>query len=239
MCLSHQGCSSCQWQWGGLKAFSHGCNKTLVTYNIRHFHGISTTGIICQFQRGQLQLREVQPVDLPIDLQSPCNAAVLQRAVREWHCSGLELGKVEWPQTFSHLYLNPVPWLFPQCSLTSRSCTESLIICSCKMWENQGRGVLILCIRATEHSHLEPPACAFQISDQHQAVLFSSHLHLPPCWGCSYKPNPKASLPLVQCQSRPGCAEEHASLLMSYGFSHFAPSFLYCCPPTSARSCAV
>lgn len=57
------------------KNFSYLQRKTL--------HGISTTGIIWQLQCGQLQLTEVQPMDLPADLQSPCSAAVLQRAVRE------------------------------------------------------------------------------------------------------------------------------------------------------------
>lgn len=48
-------------------------------------------------------------------------------------------------QTLAHLYLHPVPWLFPQHSLTSAYCTASLsarscepLICLYTLWQSYG-----------------------------------------------------------------------------------------------------
>lgn len=67
-------------------------------------------------------------MDLPVDLESPCSAIVPQRAVREWHCDAIVVGAGPSgaAQTFPHLYLNPVPWVFLQCLLSSLCCTASL-----------------------------------------------------------------------------------------------------------------
>lgn len=78
----------------------------------------------------------------------------------------VELGKVGQLRLPPIFYLHPVPRLFPQHSLTSAHCTGSLSARSCEP---------LICLytrdRATECSHLEPPACAFQLSDHPRAAI--------------------------------------------------------------------
>lgn len=235
MCLSCQGapsgCLSYQWQGGGLKALSHGSHKTLITYKVGHFRSISTAQEIWQLWCGQLQLRESQPMDWPIDAESPCSAAVTQRTVRKWHCRGLELGKV------GQLRLLPIftSTLCHGCFLSTHSFQHIILrvylLIPASLWS-----AFVFCGRATECSHLEPPACSFQLSGHPRAVLLSSHQHLPACRGWSHSPNSKIPLCLVLWQALLGCTEEHAPLLFSSAIFSFGALVSLLLPPGSIQA---
>lgn len=113
-----------------------------------------------------------------MDLQS-CGSAEGSDDGLQWvgagPCEGADL-------SLSHLYLNSVPWLFPQCSPTSVCCTEtfthSFLEVLLKVGQAFNPPLHPVAQLQSARSLLEPPARSLQISDQHWAALLSSHQHL-------------------------------------------------------------
>lgn len=240
MCLSHQGappeCSSCQWQWGGLKAFSHGCKKTLVTYNARHFMAFPPQGSSGNFSVGSCSW---QRFNLWIYLQIYRVLAVLPCCRGQWGNStavGWSWAKQSGSDSFPSLSE-------PYAMAISPVLTHFKVV----YWNlaqfvpaKYGRikvGEFAAELQSTPiWSHL-PVHFRFQISiRQHYSAAISTCLcaeavvtNLTPKHLCVWS---SADFDMAVLRNTPPYWSHPA-------FFHVAPSFVYYCPSKPARSCVV